>query len=1265
VTQPSRFSDTFNSQNAMVVYKVEEERKKQILFVRSCMPMLHEFISLLKKGLPERVGYSIFNSILRLLEQIMNFLFNIDGNKVIYYEDYREDPIVYRQKILKDFKVLEALTDVIYLCKVYLQKPDTKSSVIFWIEKISGSAYHALRYSIREYRPNELYCFQWIDFILEQIVQQNRAKMIDNEAAGRLFTELVDNNEKILDSKINAETIKNIVKFLIDVDTNKKYVKILRAFCICNNKGVLKNQVLLSTYILMNAAISNYFIFKIELEEEEVFVSNKHLLREKRPLKLLHEESARDNDGKVYGFFIEVVHFLADLCYEGNSNAIKVLQRHYDFDVILDILNHEEVSFEVKHAFCHLFTNLWVDLPEHPKLKADLTVVEWEKLKDVFTFPVLELDDIFRYKPIKYYISQAINYQFVTIDMKKKDSIHQLCFLNEIINLSRKMMELGIYTEIKEINSLVKGLKKVLTNSFSFHENNKDFGAANSFSRFRSQLSTRAAAHATVYDNTIAIAKLRECRISICYFFEFISKIQVMLKEYTLIFRMKNLIQTSCNVLSLQPASGEETAKLASNVYYQGHRINQHEIINKIGFLINNMMREDSFIKIGGDHNGVKNLITVLLSMSTENNLTVKKVTLNMIMSLFSNCSNLTESVAQVIGIENSMKEFHERVVNLRTDLNKVIIQFKTMTEISVEYLYEHIKASLDSLISLSVVARKAAAKKEGGIEEPEREKILGGGLHSLEGLDALLVYRSEYFVSRTKQDVIRGTGVLELLINLVSLTNAHRYKGEDRLDEYIQLSIFKFMAMVIQGNEDNQLIALKHIDVFWDLFFGSRCSNESLMLLFDLVSNHKRLLIDENLSSQLIRVITIKENLVSKSKDEKRIILLNILARFCEYRNNPIKRNQIMIIKNFIEDGSPSSRRLQLAREEAARDPLQDALRRVLQQTRLRLLHRRKLEDRLAASRAQTRALDHQPAEPLQRRRQQLRAQHLAENHHARVVPAHQQHHALARRLPAHPHQAHHPALHPQHLPLRDHHAAERRPPRADQHLHRSCDSPETRRRPRRHQERKPRRTRRAHQLHHHHAPRLHRGQRAQRRVPAALHQLLPATRHHQPHQRKRPQPRRTQLHRLLPLALQHPRLRLQRLPRPRQVQGPRAALRPGRPPQVRSHREQLQRDQQPDEAVALQHDEQADHPQRRRRPRAQADDHLRDPQETGQQLQGQQLLPARRRDRTQLAHRTRLRGRERQGRRTRGRRGAAAAGNARRQTQHRDLLQEHDAVP
>ena len=73
--------------------------------------------------------------------------------------------------------------------------------------------------------------------------------------------------------------------------------------------------------------------------------------------------------------------------------------------MMLDLLNHEEINFEIKNAFVHLFTNLWVDLPQYQKLNVDLNIVEWDKLRDMYSFPIVDIEDVYKFKPVRYYIS--------------------------------------------------------------------------------------------------------------------------------------------------------------------------------------------------------------------------------------------------------------------------------------------------------------------------------------------------------------------------------------------------------------------------------------------------------------------------------------------------------------------------------------------------------------------------------------------------------------------------------------------------------------------------------------------------------------------------------------------------------------------------------------------------------------------------------------------------------------------------------------------
>lgn len=91
-------------------------------------------------------------------------------------------------------------------------------------------SYRLIKFSIEEYRPNELYASQWIGLFMNQSFLAD--PKVDIRAEPTL-TELIDNNRAVLESKIKKENIKNFVD-LITLDQKKKYAKLLKALCVCD-----------------------------------------------------------------------------------------------------------------------------------------------------------------------------------------------------------------------------------------------------------------------------------------------------------------------------------------------------------------------------------------------------------------------------------------------------------------------------------------------------------------------------------------------------------------------------------------------------------------------------------------------------------------------------------------------------------------------------------------------------------------------------------------------------------------------------------------------------------------------------------------------------------------------------------------------------------------------------------------------------------------------------------------------------------------------
>ena len=149
--------------------------------------------------------------------------------------------------------MLELLTDVLYIpfkLEIYnisnLEEVDSdilKVNLFSFLKiydnnKILRLSYRLIKHIIKEYRPNEIYASQWLDFFIMQTVMSSGQV---NFLAEDTLTELIDNNKVILETKIKEETYKEFLELLIQQETHKKYVKLLKALVMCEGKAIGNN----------------------------------------------------------------------------------------------------------------------------------------------------------------------------------------------------------------------------------------------------------------------------------------------------------------------------------------------------------------------------------------------------------------------------------------------------------------------------------------------------------------------------------------------------------------------------------------------------------------------------------------------------------------------------------------------------------------------------------------------------------------------------------------------------------------------------------------------------------------------------------------------------------------------------------------------------------------------------------------------------------------------------------------------------------------
>ena len=373
----AKLNKEFSSEDAYIVQKISEGEKREIFFLRSSVPLLKylcKVFSEMKSA--EKIDHDIYKMIYQACQKIIAFLFDKDTSNEIDYFEIEEMPSTRKQKLLKDIGFIDALIEIIYLpfaSRLYsLQTLDMSQP----FAKMLEISYTTLRYGIKEYRPNELYASQWLPLLIYQSLETT----IDRDIkAGQTLTELIDNNQKILESRIELSTINRFITILKENDKDAKYVEILRAICICDAKPMIKNQKDISKKLLDNIEDKEKLIFGILNDTMQGIVLSLRVEDYKEiALTELGKESKEKDGEKMYVYVISMVRLLSDLCKDRNYLTIDVLQREFTYDICFEVISNKQYGYKERQAFTNLMINLWVDVSPLQRINLPLCVKVWD-----------------------------------------------------------------------------------------------------------------------------------------------------------------------------------------------------------------------------------------------------------------------------------------------------------------------------------------------------------------------------------------------------------------------------------------------------------------------------------------------------------------------------------------------------------------------------------------------------------------------------------------------------------------------------------------------------------------------------------------------------------------------------------------------------------------------------------------------------------------------------------------------------------------------
>jgi hypothetical protein len=175
------FSADVTTENAFKIKKISRDEQKDILYVRSFIPFLNYIISSFIGKNTERLNNQRLSNVQSLMVKIMNFLFDESFDSATDWDEIDLEPIENRQRILKDMGVIELMTDILaqpFISGIYDIKILKQTQTI---TRVLTLTYQTIKYIIKEYRPNELYCSQWLDLFLLQSLETNNENDIRAE----------------------------------------------------------------------------------------------------------------------------------------------------------------------------------------------------------------------------------------------------------------------------------------------------------------------------------------------------------------------------------------------------------------------------------------------------------------------------------------------------------------------------------------------------------------------------------------------------------------------------------------------------------------------------------------------------------------------------------------------------------------------------------------------------------------------------------------------------------------------------------------------------------------------------------------------------------------------------------------------------------------------------------------------------------------------------------------------------------------------------
>jgi hypothetical protein len=454
---------------------VSPEETKMLFYLRSFLRkalVAQNQVLMLKH---KRIEYKHMHSLNTLLDELLRFLFDLE------YSEQKEVPMddseVVNQKkqmLIRDVGILDIIINILNFPLKIKKAYERPMDMIVTINKLMASSYRVLRNAIMEYRPNELYASQWLGFLIEDVFN-NHSNVL--EESRKTLKELYDNNERVLETRIDMDIVFKFVYFLAE-NKQTKYFDFFDALIICNDKPISINQTRIARIILDDDNMKSKLILRInqvgkshqlQVSMGDHYIFNNVSIEEFKPV------CKRNNAVQMYKFVIRSIKLFSNLCLGDNKIAKDGLRQLYPLRYCVKIIINEKLDFDMRSAFAELTHHLWSLSDQTKKRLNKLSRAKvWtingkaeHKYDMFFTIPhktYEEFLNLHEYLCDHYFVKLLENVQKVGIQPS------HLEFTLHALGLLRDLIEMRVLNNSVEISQVKHRLQE-----FMYHEFNGEY----------------------------------------------------------------------------------------------------------------------------------------------------------------------------------------------------------------------------------------------------------------------------------------------------------------------------------------------------------------------------------------------------------------------------------------------------------------------------------------------------------------------------------------------------------------------------------------------------------------------------------------------------------------------------------------------------------------------------------------------------------------------------------------------------------------------